>query len=123
MSETELEPTSETQWAVFEVFHQQVRGEPHVHVGSIHAPDPEVALILAKEQYGRRQACTSLWVVRAEAISATRYEDVDIFEHATDKSYREAYGYETTKRAREASMRIRAQTTKRPRSLRPTEDS
>lgn len=109
---------SDTQWTVFEVFHQQVRGEPHVHVGAIHAPDPEAALILAKEQYGRRQACASLWVVAADAISATSYEDVDIFEHATDKSYREAYGYETTKRARETAKRIRTETTKRPRSMR-----
>lgn len=102
---------TDTQWPIFEVFHQQTRGEPHVHVGSIHAPDPHVALVLAKEQYGRRQACVNFWVVPAEAITATDYRDVDIFDQGTDKSYREAYGYETTKR-------VRAQTTKRPRSLR-----
>ncbi|MFQ5439695.1 MAG: 1,2-phenylacetyl-CoA epoxidase subunit B [Phycisphaerae bacterium] len=92
---------SDTQWPVYEVFHQQARGEPHVHVGSIHASDAETALMLAKEQYGRRQACVNIWVVPAEAILATEYEDADIFEHGTDKSYREAYGYQTTKRARE----------------------
>ena len=92
---------TDTQWSVFEVFHQQARGEPHVHVGAIHAPDAETALILAKEQFGRRQACVNMWVVLAEAITATPYEDADIFQHGTDKSYREAFGYETTKRARE----------------------
>ena len=91
---------SDTQWRVFEVFHQQSRGEPHVHVGSVHAPDAETALILAKEQFSRRQACVNIWVVPAEAILATAYEDADIFQHGTDKSYREAFGYETTKRAR-----------------------
>ena len=91
---------TDTQWSVFEVFHQQARGEPHVHVGAIHAPDAEAALILAKEQYGRRQACVNMWVVPADAIAATPYEDADIFQHGTDKSYREAFGYETTKRAR-----------------------
>ncbi len=101
----------DTQWKVFEVFHQQARGEPHVHVGSIHASDADVALILAKEQFGRRQACVSFWVVPADAITATEYEDADIFDHGTDKSYRESFGYETTKR-------VRAQTTKRPRSQR-----
>jgi ring-1,2-phenylacetyl-CoA epoxidase subunit PaaB len=90
----------DTQWPIFEVFHQQARGEPHVHVGSIHAPDAATALILAKEQFGRRQACVQLWVVPASAISATPYDDADIFEQGTDKSYREAFGYETTKRAR-----------------------
>jgi len=91
----------DTQWRIFEVFHQQARGEPHVHVGSVHAPDAESALVLAKEQFGRRQACVNMWVVPAEAITATAYEDADMFEHGSDKSYREAFGYETTKRARE----------------------
>ncbi len=92
---------SDTQWTVYEVFHQQARGEPHVHVGSVHAPDAESGLILAKEQFGRRQACVNMWVVRADAITASAYADADIFQHGTDKSYREAFGYETTRRARE----------------------
>jgi ring-1,2-phenylacetyl-CoA epoxidase subunit PaaB len=92
----------DSQWPIFEVFHQQARGEPHVHVGSIHAPDAESAIILAKEQFGRRQACVNIWVVPAGAITATPYEDADIFQHGTDKSYREAFGYETTRRARAA---------------------
>lgn len=110
---------NDTQWRVFEVFHQQARGEPHVHVGAVHAPDGESALLLAKEQYGRRQACVSFWVVPADAIVQTDYTDVDIFEHGTDKTYREAYGYETMKRVREyTGKRVKAQTTKRPRSQR-----
>ena len=56
---------TDTQWPVFEVFHQQARGEPHVYVGSVHATDAEMALLLAKEQYARRQACVNLWVVPA----------------------------------------------------------
>lgn len=88
---------TDTQWPLFEVFHQQARGEPHVHVGSVHAPDGEMALLLAKEQYARRQACVNLWVVPAEAILATRYDDADIFDRGTDKSYRESWGYRTPK--------------------------
>lgn len=91
---------TDTQWPVFEVFHQQARGEPHAHVGSIHAPDAEMALVLAKEQYARRQACVNLWVVPIEAITASRYEDADMFEHQTDKSYRESWGYQTPKTIR-----------------------
>ncbi len=91
---------SETQWRVFEVFHQQARGDPHVYVGSVHAPDAEMALLLAKEQYARRQACVNLWVVPAEAITATEYEDADMFIHETDKSYRESWGYVTPKTVR-----------------------
>jgi ring-1,2-phenylacetyl-CoA epoxidase subunit PaaB len=87
----------DTQWQVFEVFHQQARGEPHIHVGSVHAPDPEMALVLAKEQYCRRQACVNLWVVPAAAITATDYAEDEIFDRATDKSYRESWGYKTPK--------------------------
>jgi len=87
----------DTQWPVFEVFHQQARGEAHVHVGAIHAPDAEMALLLAKEQYARRQACVNLWVVPVDAITASKYEDSDMFEHVSDKSYRESWGYKTPK--------------------------
>jgi phenylacetate-CoA oxygenase PaaH subunit len=54
---------ADTQWPVYEVFLQEKRGDPHVHVGAVHAPDPEMALILAKEQFARRGRCASLWVV------------------------------------------------------------
>lgn len=90
----------DTQWPIFEVFHQQARGEPHVHVGSVHATDAEMALLLAKEQFARRQACVNLWVVPATAIMASEYEDADMFERATDKSYRESWGYRTPKTVR-----------------------
>ena len=94
---------TDTQGKVFEVFHQQARGEPHVYVGSVHAPDAEMALVLAKEQYARRMACVNLWVVRAADITASNYADSDLFEHATDKSYREAYGYKVVKKVRKGS--------------------
>jgi ring-1,2-phenylacetyl-CoA epoxidase subunit PaaB len=62
------------QWQTFEVFTQQKRGEQHVHVGALHAPNAEMALILAKEQFGRREQCANLWVVRSGDILATSYE-------------------------------------------------
>jgi ring-1,2-phenylacetyl-CoA epoxidase subunit PaaB len=76
-----------------------------VHVGSIHAPDAEMALILAKEQYGRRMACVNLWVVRAEDIHASDYADADMFKHATDKSYREAFGYKVSVKVKKSEVR------------------
>ena len=91
----------DTQWDVYEVFHQKARGQHHVHVGSVHAVGPEMALLLAKEQYARRMACVNLWVVKASDIHATDYADQDMFGHATDKSYREAFGYQVVKKIRE----------------------
>ena len=88
-------PEKETadQWQTYEVFHQKSRGDQHVHVGSLHAPSAELAMVFAKEQYARRMKCVNLWVVKTADIFSTGYEDADMFEPATDKSYREAYGY------------------------------
>jgi ring-1,2-phenylacetyl-CoA epoxidase subunit PaaB len=84
---------SDTEWPVWEVFQQDARGEHHHHVGSLHAPDPEVALVLAKENFARRGTCVNLWVARADAVYATDYADEDVFQHSTDKLYREPAGY------------------------------
>lgn len=87
-------PASELdQWATYEVFHQAHRGEHHVHVGPVHAPNAEMALLFAKEQYGRRQHCVNMWVVRSADIMAFEYEDSDMFETAPEKLYRESSGY------------------------------
>lgn len=80
-------------WQTYEVFHQAKTGEHHIHVGSLHAPNSEMALLLAKEQYARRYKCVNLWVVKTSDVSRTRTEDEDIFETTPDKIYREASGY------------------------------
>jgi ring-1,2-phenylacetyl-CoA epoxidase subunit PaaB len=78
-------PAARDVWAVFL---QARRRDPHVHVGDVHAPDAEMALVVAKENYARRDPCVNLWVVRAEAIHATTADVVEMFEPAIDKSYR-----------------------------------
>lgn len=82
------------QWQTYEVFHQKSRGEQHVHVGIVHAPNYELAILFAKEQFARRMKCVNLWVVRTSDVYATEYEDSDMFEPSFDKSYREAFGYQ-----------------------------
>lgn len=58
------------QWPRYEVFKQSREGEPHRNVGSVHAPDAEMALLNARDVFARRPACLSLWVVPATAILA-----------------------------------------------------
>ena len=41
------------------------RGLNHVHVGSLHAADPQMALHHARDLYTRRNEGVSIWVVRA----------------------------------------------------------
>jgi ring-1,2-phenylacetyl-CoA epoxidase subunit PaaB len=50
------------QFGTFEVFVQPRAGKPFQHEGIVHAPDLEMAYILAKEAFTRRFTCTSLYV-------------------------------------------------------------
>lgn len=90
---------ADTEWLTWEVFQQSRRGEHHAHVGSLHAPDAEIALLLAKENFARRGACVNLWVVPAHQIHASDYADEDVFEHTTDRMYREPGGFHGLRKA------------------------
>ena len=86
-------------WQTYEVFHQEKRGKQHVHVGSLHAPNSEMALLFAKEQFARRKKCTNLWVVKTADVLASNLEDEDMFETTPEKIYREAGGYKVTEKS------------------------
>lgn len=86
------------QFQTFEVFAQKKRGTHHEHVGSLHAPNPEMALLFAKEQYGRRGVCVNMWVTKTADIFATDYDDDDIFSTVADKQYREPGDYKVMDR-------------------------
>jgi ring-1,2-phenylacetyl-CoA epoxidase subunit PaaB len=83
---------------VWAVFLQPRRRDAHVYVGDVHAPDAEMALLLAKENYARRDPCVSLWVVPAAAIRATARDAAEMFEPATDRSYRFGGSYRQQQR-------------------------
>lgn len=84
----------DTQWETYEVFHQSKRGEPHEHVGSVHAPDPEMALQMARDQFARRLQCVSIWVVRTSQVTMSDYRDETFFARTTDKSYRDPKAFD-----------------------------
>lgn len=86
------------QFETYEVFAQKKRGTHHEHVGSLHAPNAEMALLFAKEQYGRRGVCVNMWVARTTDIFATDYDDEDIFSTVPEKQYREAGVYKVVDR-------------------------
>lgn len=98
-AEDQIEPLGELdQFQTFEVFHQRKRGQQHVHVGVVHAPNAEMALLYAKEQYSRRGQTSNLWVVPSDQITATEYFDQDIFETTEEKTYRDPGTYKVMDR-------------------------
>ncbi|MEO8555464.1 MAG: 1,2-phenylacetyl-CoA epoxidase subunit PaaB [Actinomycetota bacterium] len=86
---------AEHSWALWEVFVRSKRGLSHVHVGSLHAPDAEMALRNARDVYTRRQEGVSLWVVRSTDITASSPDERDsFFDPAADKVYRHPTFYD-----------------------------
>jgi ring-1,2-phenylacetyl-CoA epoxidase subunit PaaB len=80
---------------VWEVFVRARRGLSHQHVGSLHAPDARMALLNARDVYTRREEGVSIWVVPAEAITASSPDEKDaFFDPAADKAYRHPTFYE-----------------------------
>jgi len=51
------------QFGTFEVFVQAKEGKPFQHEGAIHAPNLEMAYVLAKETFTRRFTCVSIYAV------------------------------------------------------------
>ena len=67
---------SDTQWPRYEVFKQDNPKKPHEAVGSVHAPDAEMALLNARDVFVRRPFAVSLWVVKADNIFTMTREEL-----------------------------------------------
>ena len=82
-------------WPLWEVFVRSKGGLNHRHVGSVHAPDPELALRHARDTYTRRLEGVSLWVVPSAAITASDPAQAgELFEPAEDMVYRHPTFYD-----------------------------
>lgn len=74
---------------LFEIFIRSQHGVAHKHVGSLHAPDAEMALNNARDIYTRRNEGVSIWVVPSQAITASAPGDKQpLFDPAQTKVYR-----------------------------------
>ena len=88
-------PPARHSWPLFEVFVRGKRGLNHVHVGSLHAPDDEMAVHAARDVYTRRNEGVSIWVVKAADITASSPDEKDpMFAPSGDKVYRHPTFYE-----------------------------
>jgi ring-1,2-phenylacetyl-CoA epoxidase subunit PaaB len=87
--------SSRRDWPLWEVFVRARRGLSHTHVGSLHAPDAEMALRNARDLYTRRSEGVSLWVVASSSITASSPDEKDpFFAPAADKVYRHPTFYD-----------------------------
>jgi ring-1,2-phenylacetyl-CoA epoxidase subunit PaaB len=76
----------------YEVFSRKKDGMPLEHRFSLLAPNAEMALILAKENFFRREPIADLWVIKRSNIRKMTQEERVSFGRL-DKDYRETKGY------------------------------
>jgi ring-1,2-phenylacetyl-CoA epoxidase subunit PaaB len=63
------------QFGTFEVFVQPKEGKPFQHEGIVHAPNLEMAFVLAKEAFTRRFTCVSLYVTDTRNVYVSPMTD------------------------------------------------
>jgi ring-1,2-phenylacetyl-CoA epoxidase subunit PaaB len=75
------------QFGTFEVFVQAKEGKPFQHEGIVHAPNREMAFVLAKEAFTRRFTCVSLYVAdtRHVYVSAMTEGNTNAYDFITTK--------------------------------------
>ena len=78
-----------SEFPLWEVFIRGQHGLAHRHVGSLHAPDADLALKSARDVYTRRNEGVSIWVVPSAAIAATDPDEAEQnFDPSGSKIYR-----------------------------------
>jgi len=89
---------SNKEWPLWEVFIRSKQGLSHKHVGSLRAPDEEMAINNARDVYTRRSEGVSIWVVKStDVIASDPTESGPLFEPANSKVYRHPTFYEVPK--------------------------
>lgn len=88
----ELDFPVEGDFKHYEVFIQLEHSKRHAHAGHVDAPDPRMALLYARQHYGRDEPCVNMWVVPSDAILSAN-DDQDVIWPRTDQSYRHVRGY------------------------------
>jgi ring-1,2-phenylacetyl-CoA epoxidase subunit PaaB len=92
---------------VYEVFRRSGHKDPFEHCGAVIAPDPEMALLMAKECFLRRREGQHLWVVRRANIHS--FPDESLLELAGDKEYRFASAYRDVVKKRDRARQRAAE--------------
>src|SRR5262249_45790319 len=91
---------------VYEVFRREKAGAPMVHAGSVTADSPELALIYARESFGRRGESQALWVVPRAAV--IELNDADILAPALERGYRSVEGYRMREKLQVVRERLKS---------------
>lgn len=108
----DLNKTSETKenshGITWEVFHQERKGKQAVHAGVVHAETADLALVFAKEAFGRRGRTANIWVVKTSDVYSFAADEEDIFSTTPEKLHREPASYKVRDRIEAYQKRTQA---------------
>ncbi|MFG6119765.1 1,2-phenylacetyl-CoA epoxidase subunit PaaB [Thalassobacillus sp. B23F22_16] len=77
----------------FEVFSSKSNGDQVQHQFSLLAPNEEIALVMAQENFMRRQPVADIWVVKRSNVRKMTQEEKESLQRLDNKEYRTTKGY------------------------------
>ncbi len=77
----------------FEVFSKRTHTSPMQYQFSLLAPNQEIALVMAQENFMRREPAVDIWVVQRANIRKMTQEERVTLQRIDNKDYRNTKGY------------------------------
>ncbi|PFO04475.1 1,2-phenylacetyl-CoA epoxidase subunit B [Bacillus sp. AFS076308] len=77
----------------FEVFSKRTPSSPFQHQFSLLAPNAEMAMVMAQENFMRRDPVADIWIVKREHIRGLSKEEKVTLQRLDNKDYRTTKGY------------------------------
>nr|WP_106781534.1 1,2-phenylacetyl-CoA epoxidase subunit PaaB [Lysinibacillus timonensis] len=77
----------------FEVFSRRTKTSTFQHQFSLLAPNEEIAMMMAQENFMRREPVADIWVVKRDHIRSLNQEERQSLSRLDNKDYRTAKGY------------------------------
>ncbi|WP_215148366.1 1,2-phenylacetyl-CoA epoxidase subunit PaaB [Exiguobacterium sp. s91] len=84
---------NETFYHEFEVFSKRTPNAAFTHQFSLLAPNKEMALLMAQENFMRREPVVDIWVVKREDIRGLSPDEKQMIQRLDNKDYRTTKGY------------------------------
>ncbi|MFS0645867.1 1,2-phenylacetyl-CoA epoxidase subunit PaaB [Siminovitchia sp. 179-K 8D1 HS] len=83
----------QTFYQEFEVFSKRTPTSPFQHQFCLLAPNEEMAMVMAQENFMRREPVADIWVVKRSYIRKLEPDEKKMLERLDNKDYRTTKGY------------------------------
>jgi len=88
-----MDETGKGFYQEYEVFSKRTFKSPFQHQFSLLAPNKELAIVMAQENFMRREPVADIWVVKRSDIRMMNQEEREGLQRLDNKDYRNTKGY------------------------------